>query len=494
MKGPATARATGTSSRVDANAGRKASFDIDHGFDYGDPIVWLSLLRLYNEHGELLAQGPGFSNPLTRGAAWAARPGSTTTSSTRSRARRHVLPRGHELAALERPADRRRLRAAGAGREPPDGRLPVRAAAGARERERQQHDAAARSTQNDFFQFFDPNVGDTWPPLTGGTIDWMTPYARIQGSGDGSFDLYSFRSPRRWSTRPRSRRSSRSTAASPIRTARSSPTSSLRLNGRVTPGDVWTLGIRYRDYIYTAVAGDTLATVAQHLGAQLPARYTVDWTTTPGVLQDPGRARLQPHGPDGERDQPERERRGDRLADPEREDDGRRTTSRSRRATVTLGGTGGAGRDLDARDRRPRLRQADLRHARPAGLHDRPDADRVGARRPGHGRDRRTARRSRSRARRRSRSPSASPARARRGLRRFDGTPTQTQAPLIQWTTERITLPADGAAGREVGGLDQRRHARDRASSARRHRPDTRRRGARHGDRRRRASAAGTAR
>ena len=47
---------------------------------------------------------------------------------------------------------------------------------------------------------------------------------------------------------------------------------------------MWTLGLRYRDYTYTAVAGNTLASVAQHLGEQLPARYTVDWTTTPGVL------------------------------------------------------------------------------------------------------------------------------------------------------------------------------------------------------------------
>ena len=49
-------------------AGSKASFDIDHGFDYGDPIVWLSLLRIYDATGTLLAQGPGFSDPLAAGA------------------------------------------------------------------------------------------------------------------------------------------------------------------------------------------------------------------------------------------------------------------------------------------------------------------------------------------------------------------------------------------------------------------------------------------
>ena len=40
-----------------------ASFDMDRGFQYGDPIVWLSLLKLYNASGDLLAQGRGFSNP-----------------------------------------------------------------------------------------------------------------------------------------------------------------------------------------------------------------------------------------------------------------------------------------------------------------------------------------------------------------------------------------------------------------------------------------------
>ena len=45
---------------------------------------------------------------------------------------------------------------------------------------------------------------------------------------------------------------------------------SLRLNGRVTVGDYWTLGIRYHDYRYQVVEGDTLATIAQHLGEMLP--------------------------------------------------------------------------------------------------------------------------------------------------------------------------------------------------------------------------------
>ena len=44
--------------------GVQAAFDIDRGFAFGDPIIWLSLLRVYNAQGDLLAQGNGFSDPL----------------------------------------------------------------------------------------------------------------------------------------------------------------------------------------------------------------------------------------------------------------------------------------------------------------------------------------------------------------------------------------------------------------------------------------------
>ena len=49
----------------------------------------------------------------------------------------------------------------------------------------------------------------------------------------------------------------------------------LRLNGRVTEDDDWTLGLRHRDYTYEAEAGDGLYEVAQELAALLPSRYTV---------------------------------------------------------------------------------------------------------------------------------------------------------------------------------------------------------------------------
>ena len=51
-------------------------------------------------------------------------------------------------------------------------------------------------------------------------------------------------------------------------------TASLRLDGRVTEGDVWRLGVRHRDYTYTVGAGEDLEDVANGLADELPDRFT----------------------------------------------------------------------------------------------------------------------------------------------------------------------------------------------------------------------------
>ena len=40
-------------------AGARAQFDIDHGYEGGDSVLWISLLKLYDSTGKLIAQGPG---------------------------------------------------------------------------------------------------------------------------------------------------------------------------------------------------------------------------------------------------------------------------------------------------------------------------------------------------------------------------------------------------------------------------------------------------
>src|SRR5262249_33312618 len=55
-----------------AQGGVSAIFDVDHGYEPGDPIFWASRIQIFNEAGDLLAAGPGFSNPAQGGT------GSTT--------------------------------------------------------------------------------------------------------------------------------------------------------------------------------------------------------------------------------------------------------------------------------------------------------------------------------------------------------------------------------------------------------------------------------
>ena len=464
---------------VDA-AGREASFDIDHGYDPGDPILWLSLLRLYNEHGDLLAQGPGFSNPTDPRSGL----GSTTwlddyLEYTFGAAGTYYLEVTSWLLSSGLPIGVDYQLQVQVENHPTAGFLfapqPVL------ENEIGNNTTPQQITQNDFFQFFDPNVGDRW--LTGGTIDWMTPYARIQGSGDGSFDLYSFEVT--------SAMVNPSALTSLVALDGSVPDAngpfftdvSLRLSGRVTPGDMWTLGLRYRDYFYTAVDGDTLATVAQHLGSQLPSRYTVDWTTTPGVLriQDSLGFNLTGLTANGISQNANAAATVSRIQNATTTDGNDITFTT---ATITLGGTAapgetwtlvidGHGYDKTTCDTsQPPVCTTDLTQIASALAGQVTGATPNGS----------TITITRSTAFSLAfRISGASP----QGTASFDGTPTQTQAPLIQWTTERITLPAPTVRpGRDVGGRDQRRHAGDGHGGERRHRPDTFAVTPRHRDRR----------
>ena len=134
---------------------------------------------------------------------------------------------------------------------------------------------------NNWYTFFNQLIGDG---VFGGSIDSQTPYVQINGSGDGSFDMYSFQITQSMLTPPASTISSGTTAAGPFYSS-----VSLQLTGTVRAGDVWTLGIGNRsDVKYTAHSGDGLLQVAQGLGALLGSPYTYSATTTSGgqvVLQ-----------------------------------------------------------------------------------------------------------------------------------------------------------------------------------------------------------------
>jgi len=82
--------------------------------------------------------------------------------------------------------------------------------------------------------------------IAGGTIDFQTPYARIQGSGDGTMDLYQFEVTDQMIDPP-----ALGGLSSPdLDNTPYFKSASLLLNGPVTPGDVWTINLRSQNYSY----------------------------------------------------------------------------------------------------------------------------------------------------------------------------------------------------------------------------------------------------
>lgn len=139
-------------------------------------------------------------------------------------------------------------------------------------------------TQGDFFTFFDAAVGNGDYP--GGLINFLTPYARIQGGGNGSYDIYSFTiTPGMLS--PVAIRNDQPSAGSVPDTSGFFTSLTLEVTGNVKAGDRWELGLRYVTYEYEAQPGDDPADVARELGNRLPSRYAVEVEGARLTITDP---------------------------------------------------------------------------------------------------------------------------------------------------------------------------------------------------------------
>ena len=285
-----------TQAMIDTAGGNgvQATFDIDGGYGFGDPILWLSLLRVYNAAGDLLAQGDGMSDPFALGQSGK---GSTTwlddfLAHTFTEAGEYYVEVGAWLFSSAPPNGVDYELNITVENHPTAGLLF--APAPVLENEGGNNDPASpqQIIADNFFKFYDPTIGDRW--AMGGTIDWMTSYARIQGSGDGSYDLYSFHITDEM-LNPEALTSTTALAAA-ADTSRFFTSASLRLTGRVTAGDVWKLGIRYREYTYMAQTDDTLTDVAAGLAAAIAlttTRYTLTVAGDTLRIQDPYGFNLQ---------------------------------------------------------------------------------------------------------------------------------------------------------------------------------------------------------
>ncbi|MDD5049199.1 MAG: hypothetical protein PHH09_09750, partial [Methanoregulaceae archaeon] len=134
-----------------------------------------------------------------------------------------------------------------------------------------------------WFTFYDKEIGNE---DSGGIISSGTPYAKILGGGDGSWDYYKFYVSQPMLTPTASSLAGTQAAGTYYTEAY------INLQGDFGANDLWTLTLNDIAYQYTAgtavegFEGDllTLAGVAAGLGAQLPDNYTVTLDTLDGSI------------------------------------------------------------------------------------------------------------------------------------------------------------------------------------------------------------------
>ena len=283
-------------------------FDLDNSFDFGDQIFWASRLVIYSPTGDIHAAGPGFSSP-EQGEGPVddsffndyvrtefTQPGVYTIEVSNALSS-EGLPSGvtYDLnvsveehlvdsfifvpePVLENDSGNNGIVIDQNGNVTSTNLDNI---------DRINFKADGSLDDSNFFTFDDLAVGNGF---FGGDIDSSTPYARILGSGDGTYDVFGFKVT--------------DDLLNPIAisgnigdgsTSATGPFFSeltLRLNGDVEVGDVWTLGLRHRDYSYTVTntgpnAVTDMAGVASQLLNQLPARFStseVDTVSSPGQV------------------------------------------------------------------------------------------------------------------------------------------------------------------------------------------------------------------
>ncbi|MCX5669736.1 MAG: hypothetical protein NTU94_00225, partial [Planctomycetota bacterium] len=242
-------------SSADGEAGLQTIFDIDYGMEEGDLIAWGSLLRLYNGNGDLIAQGRGMSDPsdglggsntffddFLRYTFRTGQQGTYYIEVANSRSF-GGLPQGVDY-QLQVSIENHSLDSFIFGPDP------------VLEDENGNNDISHPQDLEDagntnWFTFFDSQIGNTQnPALTDADrIDFLTPYVKIQGAGDGSPDYYRFELKDKLFEPTLGDMAGTKDPFAVAGTTTYYVAAELKLDGTVKKGDVWTLGLRYRDYV-----------------------------------------------------------------------------------------------------------------------------------------------------------------------------------------------------------------------------------------------------
>ncbi|MBT4291170.1 hypothetical protein HOD41_00630, partial [bacterium] len=282
----------------DSGGGVQAVFDIDHGFEWGDPVLWGAQLMLFGPSGDndtalIKDDGQYWSDPLVDGAGGSTmywddyltydftEPGDYFIRvdnwlkylSYWTSGKIENIPTGvdydlnisienHDVANFQFSPS------------------PIQEDEAANSTYQSIEDATANNTSQsiedakNWFTFYDKEVGNQ---DYDGTISSGTPYAKILGGGDGSWDYYDFNVSKAM-LEPTASNVAGTQAAGKYYTD-----AYIQLQGDFGAGDLWTLTLNNIEYQYTAgtpitgFTGDLLSLdgVAAGLGAQLSDNYTV---------------------------------------------------------------------------------------------------------------------------------------------------------------------------------------------------------------------------
>jgi hypothetical protein len=291
---------------ADGFSGVRVMFDIDHGYDLGDSKFWVSALKLYELRAPLdpsqptlpnkLAESPFFNFNRDVGSTYffdAALDTFIQSAGTYYIEVTAAYPFG--LDGLPTGVDYQLH--VSIDQHPRDAFVFAPAAVNEQEATNnsspgQVLDGGTKPGEN-FFTFYDPNVGNV-VLNNGSPIDSTTPYVRVRGSGDFTYDIYTFNvasSPKTLSVigpQDFSGLGSTANTTNSLKDTASYVTSvSYVLSGTPASGDVWRLGLGYRDFVVNVTGNSTtLSDIATDLAGKLnSAGFTATANDgTPGKL------------------------------------------------------------------------------------------------------------------------------------------------------------------------------------------------------------------
>lgn len=268
-------------------------FDVDYGYETGDDIVWLSVLRLYDADGKELAldvAGDRYSNSRTAGGS------GSSTDNDAYLAKIFNMPGTYYLEIANDNRDglsdgwkgiaglpegvTYRLQVSFEGHAVSDFTFtadPVLEQEGPGAYVQNVDDSA------NWYTFYNPEIITRDDE---GNINFITPYVTIQGTGDFTWDSYEFEVDSTMLVRYELSEiyASADPDVNVADTADYYLSASIELTGTVGSGDVWTLTLDGIAFDYTSTAADTLDTVALALTGLVDGTLSYEASASGSVM------------------------------------------------------------------------------------------------------------------------------------------------------------------------------------------------------------------